>query len=163
MDVIKLWIGSVKDVSGGHVVDSRRPVEFEAETVGSFRTLTGDSDTRGVKQTLYRAVDGRLVVHVENWSRWQGEPTTTSLRQVNQADLDVNGEFEELGRECGFGRSLTLDEALDTSSYEVEYTPQPKGQDPRSRLPHPLEEVEYTPQPKGQDPRRNTDEALSND
>jgi len=55
------------------------------------------------------------VVYVEDWSRWQGEPNHYSLCQVTEADLGVGGRFEALGREAGFGRPLTLDEALDAS------------------------------------------------
>jgi hypothetical protein len=49
---------------------------------------------------------------VEDWSRWQGEPNTYDLLEVTEADLGPNGRFEALGREAGFGRPLTLDEAL---------------------------------------------------
>jgi hypothetical protein len=112
METISVHIGSSRILSSGQAVDTLRPVEFEAELVGSYRTLTGDNDTRGIDQALYRTPDDRLIVHVKDWSRWQGEPDTYSLHEVNEADLGVNGEYEDLGRECGFGRALTLDEAL---------------------------------------------------
>ncbi|MFA5266041.1 MAG: hypothetical protein WC378_19640 [Opitutaceae bacterium] len=66
-------------------------------------------------ETLYRTADDRLVVYVDDWSRWQGEPDTYSLHEVAQTDLQPGGLFESLGRECGFGRPLTLDEALSAS------------------------------------------------
>ena len=59
-----------------------------------------------------KAADGRLVVHVHDWSRWQGEPDVYSLHHVDRAALQPGGEYEHLGAECGFGRPLTLDEAI---------------------------------------------------
>ncbi|MCI0398824.1 MAG: hypothetical protein L0332_24265, partial [Chloroflexi bacterium] len=72
----------------------------------------GDNDTRGVDQTLYRTEDGRLIVYTEEWTRWQGETSTYTLHEATEADLRPGGDLEMLGYECGFGRPLTLDEAL---------------------------------------------------
>jgi hypothetical protein len=119
MDTIKVFVGSVVAGNSGQVNDARHPVTFEGEELarrteyGEGRGGVGITDTRGVTETLYKTGDGRLIVHVEDWSRWQGEPTTESLHQATSADLGPNGCFEALGREAGFGRPLTLDEALD--------------------------------------------------
>ena len=117
METVKLWIGSVTTGSGGLVEDGRRPVEFEAEMLGELTTHHYDdrgglSDTRGATETLYRTADGDLLVHVKDWSRWQGEPTVEHLHGVTEADLSVGGRFEDLGRQCGFGRPLTWREAV---------------------------------------------------
>lgn len=114
---ITVWVGTVVAASNGHVEDDRAPVTFEGEQLGQSTRYGigrngGLTDTRGVTETLYRTSDGRLVVHIDNWSRWQGEPSTERLFEVTEADLSVGGKFERLGRECGFGRPLTLDEAL---------------------------------------------------
>lgn len=116
METITVHIGTLTTLSNGAVQDDRRPVEFVGEELAQ-RTEYGlhrgnPTDTRGVTETLYRTEDGRLVVHVEDWSRWQGEPDHHSLVQVTEADLQPGGRFEALGREAGLGRSLTLDEAL---------------------------------------------------
>ena len=117
MEKQTVYVGSITSGSSGIVQDNRRPVEFEGEEIAQ-RTEYGlgrdgaTTDTRGVTETLYRTADGRLVVHVEDWSHWQGEPTTESLIQVEQADLEPGGRFEALGWEAGLGRPLTLDEAL---------------------------------------------------
>ncbi|MBI4672789.1 MAG: hypothetical protein HY741_14105 [Chloroflexi bacterium] len=47
-----------------------------------------------------------------DWSHWQGEPNTYALHQITEADLQTGGQYEQLGREAGFGRPLMLDEAL---------------------------------------------------
>lgn len=119
MDTIKVCIGTVETLSGGgRVQDNRREVEFAGEKLGSLITYGYDTkrgnltDTRGVIETLYRHADGRLVVHVKDWSHWQGEPTTESLFVVKDEDLQPGGRYEALGTECGFGRPLTLDEAI---------------------------------------------------
>lgn len=112
METISVWIGSVRTLSGGQMVDKRRLVEFVGERLGVYDTFTGDDDTRGVRETLYKAEDGRLIVHVKDWSLWQNEPDTESLHKVTETDLQPNGRFNFLGAKCGFGRPLTLDEAL---------------------------------------------------
>jgi hypothetical protein len=110
-DKIELVVGSVCVVNARQV-DNLRPVEFLGEEIGKFSALTGDDDTRGIEQTLYRTPDDRLIVHTEDWSKWQGEPTVYSLEEVSEDELDATGRFNDLGRESGYGRPLTLDEAL---------------------------------------------------
>lgn len=117
MDTVKLSVGKVL-VTNNYQQDTLRPVSFEGEEVGSRREYTDERGTRGVDETLYRCADGRLVVYVGDWSRWQGEPTTYRLVFVRPEDLDVGGPFEMLGRACGLARPLTLDEALDASEDE---------------------------------------------
>ena len=117
MDTQTVTIGTVETLSNGRTQDGRRSVEFKGVQLAT-RTEYGYhkanlTDTRGTTETLYQVEDGRMVVHVEDWSRWQGEPTTESLHKVTEADLQVGGRFEALGAEAGFGRPLTLDEAIE--------------------------------------------------
>ena len=118
METITVLVGNVVALSNGQQQDHTREVVFTGEKLGEhaeygYSDRTGRlTDTRGVTQTLYRAADGRLIVHIEDWSRWQGEPTSYQLREVAETDLQPGGEFELLGAECGFGRPLTLDEGL---------------------------------------------------
>lgn len=117
MGTIEVRVGTYVVGSGGIVQDDTRLVRFEGEELAKRTRYHYDngqqlSNTRGVTETLYRTGDGRLVVHVEEWSRWQGEPDYYTLVGVTEEDLGINGHFEALGREAGFGRPLTLDEAL---------------------------------------------------
>ena len=119
MAEITVYVGSLVVLSNGAQQDTRKKVVFEGEELGTYREYSADprnperlSDTRGMTQTLYRAADGRLVVHTEEWSRWQGEPNTEWLTEVTEADLQPGGDFEDLGAACGLGRPLTLDEVL---------------------------------------------------
>ena len=114
---IKVHIGTVTATSGGHCEDDRVPVVFDGEELAQITRLGtgrngGLTDTRGTTQTLYRAADGRLIVHVEDWSRWQGEPNEYRLFAVTEDDLRPGAPFDMLGREAGFWESLSLDEAL---------------------------------------------------
>lgn len=114
---ITVYVGSVVVANNGHRQDDCVPVVFEGEELGSYTRYGagrngGLSDTRGVTETLYRASDGRLIVHRYGWSRWQGEPDTKRLFQVTEDDLRPGGRFEALGHEAGFWESLSLDEAL---------------------------------------------------
>lgn len=123
---ITVQVGSIVSGSSGQTNDNRRDVEFVGELLAE-RTEYGTghegvtiTDSRGRTETLYRTEDGRLVVHIKDWSRWQGEPTTYSLRQVTQDDLGPTGDFAELGAEAGMGRPMTLDEALAGSDERLE-------------------------------------------
>ena len=119
MESIEVHVGSIVTGNSGQQNDTRRPVEFTGERVASHREYSfgprgGITDTRGVTETLYKTEDDRLIVHVDDWSRWQGEPSTEQIHEVTEADLQAGGRFERLGFEAGYGRALTLDEALDS-------------------------------------------------
>lgn len=117
MDSVIVQIGSIVAGGGGQVNDTRRDVQFVGEELAS-RTEYGEgrqggiTDSRGVTETLYKTDDDRLIVHVKDWSHWQGEPNEYSLREVTETDLQPNGQYELLGAKAGFGRPLTLGEAL---------------------------------------------------
>lgn len=117
MEKITVQVGSVVKGNSGQTNDNRRQVEFEGEELASrIEYATGErggiTDTRGVTETLYKTADGRLIVHVQAWSRWQGEPNVYTLHEVAENDLRHGGQFEDLGAEAGYGRPLTLDEGL---------------------------------------------------
>jgi len=119
MEKIKLYMGRVQAGNGGVVRDDTRPVEFTGEELASLTNYGrgrngGVTDTRGVTETLYRTEEDELVVHVKDWSHWQGEPDTYDLVAVTEEDLQPGGQYEALGREAGMGRPLTLQEALGT-------------------------------------------------
>jgi len=117
MDKVTVYVGSVVAGNSGQVNDDRKEVAFVGEKLAE-RTEYGEgrgggiTDTRGLTETLYRTDDDRLVVHVEDWSKWQEEPNRYALVEVEKADLQPGGEYAALGAEAGFGRPLTLDEAL---------------------------------------------------
>ena len=125
MDKVTVSIGTVEATSGGVTQNNTREVEFAGEELAEH-TLYGRgrnggiTDSRGVTETLYKTEDGRLVVHVKEWSQWQGEPNIYSLVEVTEADLGPNGRFEALGAEAGLGRPLTLDEALNARAIAAE-------------------------------------------
>jgi len=124
MEKITVRIGSVVGMSSGQTQDNTRQVEFVGEELASrreygFSNQGNLTDTRGVDETLYKTEDEQLVVHVEEWSHWQGEPNHYYLVEVTEDDLGVNGRFEALGAEAGFGRPLTLDESLTPPEEEL--------------------------------------------
>lgn len=116
MKNVNLSIGSLCTTSSGVAQDDTTPVTFEADELAQLQVYGSHNrqptDTRGTTQTLYRTPDGRLVVHVETWSRWIGEPTDAHLEIISEQDLAPLGRFYALGREAGLSRSMTLDEAL---------------------------------------------------
>ena len=118
MGTVKLLVGSVEALGSGVIQDMRRAVEFEGQPLGKLTVYGYDdrrgrlTDTSGVTQKLYRTADGGLVVHVETWSRRVGEPNVSRVEAITEDDLRGGGAYDDLGHECGFGRALTLEEAL---------------------------------------------------
>ena len=112
MEQVRVRIGACSVLNSGVTQDYTIPVTFEGELIYARREHYPNDDTRGTNETLYRTNDGRLVVYVEEWSRWHGEPNHYRLVEVTEADLQPGGKFELLGQEAGYGRPLTLDEAL---------------------------------------------------
>lgn len=109
---IRLEIGTWWE-ENGRIQSTTRPVEFVGKLLAEHTQYMGLE--RGITECLYRTEDGRYVVYLRDWSRWQGEPNTYTLRAVDEGDLGVGGCFEMLGRAAGFGRPLTLDEALNVA------------------------------------------------
>jgi len=115
---IRVMVGTIETAHNGFSQDDRRVVEFSGQELGSLTSYDYDSDkgcltdTRGVTETLYQVERGRLIVHTDDWSRWQGEPSTERLHEIQDSDLQTGGGYERLGAECGFGTPLTLDQAL---------------------------------------------------
>ena len=118
MDKQTVTIGTVETLSSGRTQDDRRTVEFIGDEVGHLTTYGYDAkrgpltDTRGTTEPLHRTEHGMPVVHVKDWSQWQGEPNIESLHEITEADFEPGARYEALGAACGFGRPLTLVEAL---------------------------------------------------
>jgi len=112
MEKINVKVGTRRTLQSGQVDDNSTPVEFEAEELADVTVYDGDDDTRGVTWTLYRTTDDRLVVYVEDWTKWQGETSHFTLQEADEEDLEPGGRFERLGSQAGMGRPLTLDEVI---------------------------------------------------
>jgi hypothetical protein len=125
MDKIKVLVGRVEYLQDGRESsDQTRAVEFAGELLAKLQLFGSHkgrpTDTRGTDQALYGAEDGRLVVHVRDWSNWQGEPTEYALLDVTAEDLGPMGDYAELGEAAGMGRALTLDEATGRAGGEAQ-------------------------------------------
>jgi hypothetical protein len=109
METVTIYVGSVLVGSAGGVNDTRQKVQFEGEQLGERlassigRSVCGKSDTRGTSETLYRTADGRLLVHIYEWSQHPGDLSVESLHEVSAADLQPGGQYELLGADCGLG------------------------------------------------------------
>ena len=97
MATYELRVGSVRTIRGRQR-DLTRIVQFEGEEVATRTMYRNEERTRGVTETLYYATDGRLIVHVENWSKQEEEGTIYSVLEVTGADLQKGGRFEALGQ-----------------------------------------------------------------
>lgn len=96
-------------------LDACKRVRFIGEWLGEHRTRR---QGHVAFETLYRVSDGRLVAHIEEWvntgrNNW--------LKLLDMSDLLPGGEFEALGRACGYRPTtphdedwaLSLDKALE--------------------------------------------------
>lgn len=113
MEKVTAYIGRVVASSTGELQDTRQKIEFDGELLGEYihqdikRNVCGHADSEGRTETLYKAADGRLLVHVHHWSEHPGKPSVEELHEVAEADLLAGGRFALLGAECGFGASPT--------------------------------------------------------
>ena len=83
-------------------------VVFQGEKLG----MSPMNMRRNWTETLYRTEDGRLIVHVHILPTTRDEQHGYGLHQVTESDLQAGGRYADLGAECGFASSMTLDEAL---------------------------------------------------
>jgi hypothetical protein len=97
MPTQEIRVGTVKIVNGVRC-DHTRPVQLEGEKLATHTVHIGSDGTRGATETLYHTADGRLIVHVENWSRQQTETTIYSMLEITEKDLRAGGRFEALGQ-----------------------------------------------------------------
>jgi len=82
-----------------------RLVRFSGEEIGGYTEYYGrasSSDDRGTEYTLYRTPEGRYRVHVETWSRWEGEgsyaqllPNSTQQEDAHETDALQYGQPTE--------------------------------------------------------------------
>lgn len=105
-DAIGVWVNAPRP-------GARQALTFAGEPLGTYRALGPDprdperlTTTRGAVQTLYRTDKGVLLVHVAQWSHWQGEPNTETVYRLAESDLQPGGAFYELGRACGLAPTL---------------------------------------------------------
>lgn len=118
METQRVKVGVLGTTGSGMGYDHTRGVEFIGEELARVTHYgTGrngaPTDTRGTTETLYRTEDGRHVVYIEDWSRWQGEENRYRLVEASPEDLEPTGRFGEFADAAGMGRPLTLDEALE--------------------------------------------------
>jgi hypothetical protein len=109
---IRLNIGWKRLISSGNLEEFLKPVAFRGRQLSELTTYEGSDDSRGCTETLYEVDDGRLIVHISDWSNWQGESSYYNVEEVEESDLRPGGEFEQLGFESNLSDALSLDEAL---------------------------------------------------
>lgn len=105
MEEIELEIGS----GTGQLGDSPdyKKVRFTGRGLAHFRQLQGN-DTRGVDYDLYRSKKGKFLLYIDDWSRWQGEVSTSeyhifeTLQEVEEFGVPeglIRDAKEEMGED----------------------------------------------------------------
>jgi hypothetical protein len=111
MEKHTIYIGIIYNGNHGDR-DERQPVNFQGELIGRA-SRNEDGDTRGSRWELYQLSDERLILHTENFSRWQGEHSEFWVEEILWEDLQPEGDRAPLGAKLDlWERSLTIDEAL---------------------------------------------------
>ena len=110
MTTITIWKGSRRVVLG----DDIEFVEHETFIGEELGAVWEEENSRGTQTTFYRTHDGRIVVHVVRWSRWENEATYAYIHVFPSLD-GVNGAAAMFWRELAQAGiiphpTLTLDE-----------------------------------------------------
>lgn len=122
MNKKRLLIGAITVDTNGNTINETKEVEFIGEKLGEHHVYGYDFSTgkittaRFTRQVVYRTDTDRLIRYTMYVSDWVHDPETYTIEEVTEADLSTDGKYEILGRYCGFGSPITLDEALDESS-----------------------------------------------
>jgi len=78
-----------------------RQVDFVGEVLAeNSRAYATEQGRFEVVETLYRADDGHLLVHVDKLPSSEKLYEFSTLRRVQEVDLAEGGEFAELGRKA---------------------------------------------------------------
>lgn len=105
METFKIRIGEKRTEDDGNMWSTLRSVQFTGEQLAREADFEGPYNHE-IKM-LYRANDGRLIVHTE--TVYGGDEDYT-LQEVRQDDLTTL--YPGLAGEAGLDIPLTLDEAL---------------------------------------------------
>jgi hypothetical protein len=79
-------------------IERTRYAEIEGLQLAVREEQINAEGTLGFREALYYTEDGRLIVHVESWSKQHGDQTICSMLEVKRNDLQIGGRFEILGR-----------------------------------------------------------------
>jgi len=96
MATINIWKGT-KRVVRGNTYKTVAYVTFDGECLG---VCWEEYDSRGVETTVFRSSDGRIIVHQERWSRWEGEETRADVfvfPSIEDAADAFRWELEQAG------------------------------------------------------------------
>lgn len=88
-------------------------IRFSGEEVGFYRQLHGQfssGDDRGTDYRLYKTPDGKYRVHIDTWSRWQGEESYAQLLPNNAEEDMFHPDDPEYGHPVKYG-TYTEEEA----------------------------------------------------
>ena len=121
MSILRIYVGEFESSESG-TRDERDIVSFEGDELADLRHedpskfYNPGGSYMDMTKTLYKAADGRLVVHSEIAGEIGGTVRSSSwIEQVTVEDLRPGGRLEDLGQQLRPKRTLTLDQALGDS------------------------------------------------
>lgn len=89
-----------------------RTVKVDAHSLGVVRWPNDTEDH------LFVTLDDHWIVHHSEFSTETGHGLCY-VKEIRPEQLLPGGQYEELGHACGFGRALTLGEALELCKYVI--------------------------------------------
>ncbi|OQA07953.1 MAG: hypothetical protein BWY65_01684 [Firmicutes bacterium ADurb.Bin373] len=102
----------------GTSADDTKKIRFIGKKIADAKALYGSTssrDDRGTEYTLYLTKKGKILLHREDWSRWQGDDSEASYQVYDSltefsASANVPGELvQEAGRAMGGDTAEYLD------------------------------------------------------
>jgi len=101
-----LFVGTLSR-DGSRLNEKTHVHAFEAVELATIRGYDAKErgaldPARGLRQTLYRALDLRLLVHTETWNLRNGAQMSFTLEEINKEDLQPGGKYQDLGFEAGY-------------------------------------------------------------
>lgn len=115
MTEIELEVGVYYSGPGA---DDTKKIKFIGKKIADARSLHGSNssrDDRGTEYALYLTQKGNILLHRDDWSRWQGDDSEASYRVYDSltelaANANVPGELvQEAGRALGVETAEYLD------------------------------------------------------
>lgn len=97
--------------------DDTRKIKFIGKKIADANILSGQSssrDDRGKNYTLYLTKKGKFLLHIEYWTRWQGEDSRSSYETFDSMthlmSYDPPGSLiQEAGQRLGVDTAEYLD------------------------------------------------------
>lgn len=110
---VELEVGTTNNRMGES--DNLKTIRFIGKELAWIRNLhgqTGSGDDRGTTYTLYLTQKGKFLLHIDEWSRWQGESSHSRYKVYeSMREIEEKEGLDQLIREAkeALGEDLAIE------------------------------------------------------